>query len=149
VTGRKGDDISFGRQRSTIFFWEKYRLKFEIFISPYVVEECTHGDSDASRRRMEFLDGLSIIPKSKQIEDLAVRYQELLRIPEKAKMDCFHLATTVESKMDGLLSWNMKHYSINNYYKILKYNEKHGWMTPFLYTPESLRETIHQDEESL
>jgi hypothetical protein len=63
-------------------------------------------------------------------------------------MDCFHLATSVDSKMDCLLSGNLRHFSSNNYYKILKYYEKHDLTTPFLHTPESLMETI-QPEESL
>jgi hypothetical protein len=135
---RPNDPIITGYKSSTLFFWENLRQKFNIFISSYVLQECELGDSDAAHRRVVFLDGISIIPDSDQIEALAVKYQELLGIPEKAKMDCSHLAASVESKMDCLLSWNLKHFSINTYSKILKYNEEQGLITPLLLTPATL-----------
>jgi hypothetical protein len=125
-------------KNSTLFFWENMSQKFNLFVSSYVVRECVLGDSDAARRRMEFIDGISTIQESDQIKDLALKYMDLLGIPERAKMDCSHLAASVISEMDYLLSWNLKHFSINNYYKILKYNDNHGLTTPFLFTPAEL-----------
>jgi hypothetical protein len=84
-----------------------------------------------------------------QIEDLTVKYLELLGIPEKAKMDCFHLAASVESRMDCLLSGNLKHFSTNTCSKMLKYNEKPGLMTPLLLTPANLLAAISQPEASV
>ncbi|MDR1394725.1 MAG: hypothetical protein LBK52_00950, partial [Deltaproteobacteria bacterium] len=47
---------------STLYFWENIRQKFNLFISDYAIEECERGDSAAARRRLEFLDGITVIP---------------------------------------------------------------------------------------
>jgi hypothetical protein len=135
---RLDNPVVTGYKHSTLYFWENLRHNFKLFISSYVLEESKLGDSAAAQRRMDFLDGVSIIPKSAQIEILATKYLELLNIPEKAKMDCFHLAVSVDAKMDCLLSWNLKHFSIRTYTKILKFNEQYGLKTPLLLTPDAL-----------
>jgi hypothetical protein len=69
---------------------------------------------------------------------MALVYQKILKIPDDAKIDCFHLAVCVETKMDYLLSWNCTHLGIPSYEKLLKYNGDSGLPTPFLITPETL-----------
>jgi hypothetical protein len=71
-------------------------------------------------------------------------YQRLLGIPEKAKMDCLHLATCVVSEMDYLLSWNFSHLGVKSYAKALGYNEAHGLWTPFLVSPDVLIEVTEE-----
>ncbi|MDR1395756.1 MAG: hypothetical protein LBK52_06275 [Deltaproteobacteria bacterium] len=125
---------------STLYFWENMRQKFNLFVSSYVLQECANGDYAAAQRRIYFLDGISTIPASDQIDELAIKHLELLGLSKKAKMDCSHLAASVDYQMDYLLSWNLKHYSIFTYSKILNCNEKHGLMTPLLLTPATLIE---------
>jgi len=36
-------------------FWENERHKYDLFISKYVLEECSKGDVDAAKKRMELL----------------------------------------------------------------------------------------------
>ena len=68
-----------------------------------------------------------------------------MRIPNRAKIDCFHLAASVAAEMDYLLSWNCAHLGIQTFVKLQAHNEKHGILTPLLLTPEALMEM----EESL
>ncbi|MCL2708630.1 MAG: type II toxin-antitoxin system VapC family toxin [Defluviitaleaceae bacterium] len=134
------DMIIAGRQAATIFFWENERHKFDLYTSQYVIDECLQGNSEAAKRRLEFLKGVAIIPRSVKISELANEYQTLLSIPDKSKIDCFHLAVCVIAEMDYLMSWNCAHLGINTFIKIQKYNEGSDLFTPVLLTPEALLE---------
>ena len=46
---------------------------------------------------------------NEEVEALAREYFAALNIPEKAKIDAFHLAVAAWHKMDYVLSWNCKH----------------------------------------
>jgi hypothetical protein len=126
------------RQAVTKFFWENERQKYDLFISQYVLDECTRGDPDAARRRLDFIKDLPVFPKTERNANLAELYYDLLNIPERAKSDCFHLAVCVNEQLDYLLSWNCTHLGMTSYTKIYSYNEKHGLWTPALITPEVL-----------
>ena len=134
------DTIIAGRQAATLLFWESERHQYDLYVSQYVIDECSLGDTDAAERRMSFLQGIPVIPKSGQVSVLAGKYQKLLDIPDRSVIDCFHLAVCVLAEIDYLLSWNCTHLGIHTYVKIRKYNEEHGLHTPILLTPEALME---------
>ena len=140
------DTIIVGRQASTLMFWENERDKYDMYVSQYVIDECAFGDARAAARRLEFLRGIPVIPKSEQIAMLADVYQRLLGIPDRAKIDCFHLAVCVVAEMDYLLSWNCVHLGIHTFLKIREHNEKSGLFTPLLLTPEALMEINEMEE---
>jgi hypothetical protein len=129
-----------------LLFWENKRKNYDLYVSQYVIDECSLGDARAAERRLEFLRGIPVIPKSEQIATLATVYQRLLGIPDRAKIDCFHLASCVVSEMDYLLSWNCSHLGIHTFVKILAYNEKHDLFTPLLLTPDALPEADETEE---
>lgn len=134
------DMIIAGRQAATVLFWEKERHKYDLYISQFVIDECSLGDVDAAGRRLALIKNIPLIPHSEQIISLAHTYQQLLEIPEKAKTDCFHLAVCVITEIDYLLSWNCVHLGIYTYASMRKYNESKGLFTPLLLTPEALIE---------
>jgi hypothetical protein len=134
------DTIIAGRQAATILFWEIGRNKYDLFVSQYVVDECALGDNDAAIRRLNFLRDIPVIPKTDQIQALATIYQNLLQIPDRAKIDSFHLSACVVAEMDYLLSWNCAHLGIQTFVKLQTYNKEHGLFTPLMLTPEALME---------
>jgi hypothetical protein len=139
ATARESRDvIKTARQSMTKFFWEQERHNYELVVSQYVIDECSLGDQEAARKRLEFISGITVLETSEKVEKLAVIYQGLLNIPDRAKTDCFHLAICVIAKVYFLLSWNCSHLGINAYLKIREYNEKHDYWTPLLVTPENL-----------
>ena len=140
------DTIIAGRQAATVLFWEKMRYKYDFFVSQYVIDECSLGDADAAIRRLDFIKGIPVIPKSGQISELADKYQRLLSIPDKAKIDCFHLAACVSAELNYLLSWNCAHLGIHTFVKIQKFNEIYGIFTPLLLTPEALMDINEMEE---
>jgi hypothetical protein len=125
-------------QAITRFFWEQARPKYDIYVSKYVFDECAKGDTEAAQRRLDFIKNIPILPTTEKTEELALIYQQLLNIPEKAKFDSYHLAICVETEMDYLLSWNYNHLGIPSYEKLFIYNQTCGFKTPLLITPEIL-----------
>jgi len=134
------DIITAGRQASTLLFWETEQHNYDLYISQYVIDECSLGDPKAAERRLNFIKSIPIIPYDKNITDLANKYQSLLNIPEKSKLDCFHLAVCVVAGIDYLLSWNCTHLGVSTFAKLQSHNIKHGMHTPLLITPEALME---------
>ena len=134
------DVIIAGRQAVTIYFWENERHNYDLYVSQYVIHECSLGDPEAAKRRLDFIRGVPVIPVSDRITDLANRYQQLLGVPDKAKIDCFHLAICVAAEIDYMLSWNCKHLGVHTFAKMQSYNIKQGLYTPLLLTPEALME---------
>jgi len=134
------DAIIAGHQAATILFWENERQKYELYVSQYVIEECKLGDTEAADRRLNFLKGISVLPKTSEVERLGEIYQQILDIPERAKTDCFHLSCSVLAEIDYLLSWNCAHLGVSAYSKIKDYNQTVDLHTPMFLTPEILME---------
>jgi hypothetical protein len=132
------DTVIAGRQAATLLFWESERHKYDLYISQYVIDECSLGDSGAASRRLAFLKDIPIIQNSDKISTLANVYQKLLGIPDRAKIDCFHLATCVIAGIDYLISWNCAHLGIHTFVKILGYNKNNSLFTPLMLTPDAL-----------
>jgi hypothetical protein len=132
------DTIIAGRQAATLHFWENERHKYDLYVSQFVIDECSLGDANAAKQRLDFIKNIPLIPHSEQVVKLAYDYYHLLGIPDRAKTDCFHLAACVIAELDNLLSWNCAHLGIYTFAKIKGYNEKRGLFTPLLLTPEAL-----------
>jgi hypothetical protein len=84
------------------------------------------------------LRGIRLLPKTKEVADLAELYQTLLDIPDRAKADCAHLAICVVEKIDYLLSWNCTHLGPSAQAKMQDYNQRRKLWTPILVTPDHL-----------
>jgi hypothetical protein len=139
ATARASNDlIKASRQALTRLFWEKDRHNYDLYISQYVIDECSNGDKDAAQKRLEFIKEIRLLQPSENTDALALIYQNLLEIPEGSKIDSFHLAISVLEKMDYLLTWNFTHLGMASYTKLLRYNEKHDLPTPLLVNPDTL-----------
>jgi hypothetical protein len=119
-------------------FWEQERQKYDLYISDYVLDEIRDGDPQASQKRLELVAGITILPKTAEIDALAAIYQKLLGIPDRAKTDCNHLAACAIRRINYLLTWNCAHLGLPAYIKMREYNEQHGLWTPLLVTPDAL-----------
>jgi hypothetical protein len=138
ATARPSADlIAAAHQVLTRIFWEEHRSQYDLYVSEYVIEECSRGDSEAAQKRLDYVVGIPVYPKTAEIEALATVYQKLLDVPNRAKTDCNHLAVCVIQLIDYLLTWNCGHLGPVSQVKIRDYNDKHGLWTPALVTPES------------
>jgi hypothetical protein len=131
------DVVAAGRQYLTQFFWEHQRDQYKLYISQVVIDEISDGDPEAAQRRLDFIDGIEKLLEPDGRKELSVIYQQLLKIPDRAKADCAHLAYCVLGRIHYLLTWNCGHLGPVSQTKIREYNDKHGLWTPALVTPES------------
>ena len=135
------DLIITARQQITRNWWEDIRQKFEAYISTYVIDEISQGDTLASKSRLQAIYGFNLLPASGEIENLAKQYFKKMKIPEHAMYDCLHLACGVLNGMDIIVSWNFKHIANPVIRQVLReINQKLGFETPEITTPEELIE---------
>jgi hypothetical protein len=142
LTARPSRDlIVAAHQQLTVEWWEYARPRVECFISPFVIQEASRGDKDAAQRRIEAISDIPVLELNDEISELAAKYFVDISIPEKAKVDAFHLSVAVWHGMDYLLSWNCKHIASGRVRKTLQeVNEAVGIHTPVICTPEELME---------
>jgi len=126
-------------QQITQEWWETERGKYDCFVSDFVVDEVARGDPDAASRRQTMIRGFRKLALTPVVLDLAREYKTALGIPERARLDLFHLAIAVGNGMDYVLSWNFRH--IANAFvrqRLQEVNGVLGLRTPTICTPEEL-----------
>ena len=135
------DLVTAAHQRLTIDWWEQARHRFEIFISPVVLEEISRGDADAARIRQDLVASFPLLEVVPEVGKLAESYFAKIALPEKARADAFHLALATWHGMEYLLSWNCTHIVSGRVKRwIEEINAANGMRTPVMCTPEELME---------
>jgi hypothetical protein len=89
------DLVVAGRQRITYDWWHKTKNKFDCYISDFVTKEAMLGDKSAATLRMKSIQDIDILMVNAEISSLADEYFNLLKIPEKSRLDTFHLEFAV------------------------------------------------------
>lgn len=84
---------------------------------------------------------MDVLVVNREISGLAEIYFNLLKIPNKSKIDAYHLAFVVWYNIDFLITWNCKHIAnAINIKKINNYNLENNIWIPVLCTPQELIE---------
>ncbi len=94
------DLIIAGHQQVTREWWRSRRDAFDIFISPFVLDEAGAGDSDAAVQRLRMIDFLPVLTVTEQVEALAWRLLDSRIIPAKAALDASHIAISAVHRLD-------------------------------------------------
>ncbi len=129
------DIVTAGNQILTHEFYESERHKYELYVSNYVLQECSRGDASAAQRRLSWLAGIELLKITPEVEPLADIYLHMLSIPQKSRVDALHLAICCINDIDILLSWNCSHLGVDNMLIVKEYNDAHGLSTPKMITP--------------
>ena len=149
VTARPSRDFrEVFRQNVAKYFWENERHKYDLYISRFVLEECEKGDKDAAKRRIDLIKDIRLLPATKEVEELAEKYFEYLKIPPRAKTDCFHLAISVIERMNYLMSWNMMHLGERYFNEVAEYNYKNNLWLPKMHTPDIIMDLEKEEEQN-
>ena len=128
-------------QQITNEWWTDVRTQVECFVSPFVIDEASRRDPTYAEKRLDEIAGFPVLEVNERIEELAQEYFAALQIPDKARVDAFHLAIAAWHKMDYVLSWNCKHIASGRVQKTLQeVNARSGVHTPVVCTPEELME---------
>ncbi|HGE72151.1 TPA: DNA-binding protein [Candidatus Poribacteria bacterium] len=103
------DIITAAKQQISCEWWEKHRSKYEIFISQLVIQESSAGDPDVVRRRLDILEGFSLLDITEEAIVLSKELLENIPLPRKAELDVLHIAIATVNGMDYLVTWNFTH----------------------------------------
>lgn len=77
--------------------------------------------------------------KTKEAEELARKYQEELKFPEKYFNDLLHIAIATIYKMDVIVSWNLKHIvKLKTILAVEKINQKFKYKRIHICSPEEI-----------
>lgn len=134
------DLVTAGNQLTTKEFWAR-RQDFEFFISQFVIDEVTTGDSAAAKDRFEALSGIPELGITEQILSIAEKLLKKTALPEKARVDALHIATAAWHGMDYLLTWNCTHIANPAARpKIEEVIKSFGFLPPIICTPQELLE---------
>jgi predicted nucleic acid-binding protein len=133
------DIIQQAHQKISKEWWKKYHSKHQLYLSVYVINEIERGHAEAVTRRFEAVDSLPILDTSESVERLAVLILEELGIPEKSKLDGYHLAIAALNGQDYIVSWNFKHMANSRVRRIFKsICSDEGIICPEISTPEEM-----------
>jgi len=135
------DLIIAAHQQITLDWWENALPKFDVFVSPVVLEEASKGDPEASYLRLEKISAFPVLEVVAEVYNLAELYFLRIDIPEKARADAYHIALASWHGIDYLVSWNCTH-MVNGRTRMLieEINSGQGIRTPVICTPEELME---------
>jgi hypothetical protein len=131
--------IQAARQQITSDWWEDRKDEFDLFISQHVLDEAGDGDLTAARRRLELLNGLSLLDATEETDELGKALITEGPIPQKAAIDALHIAVAAVHEMDILLTWNCKHLAnVELFREVDRVIRSFGYEPPMICTPDEL-----------
>ena len=142
LTSRPSRDlITAANQQMTHDWWDDRRASFNLFISQFVMDECTGGDAEAARQRLDTLKGLPELDATEDVERLAAALIKGIPLPEKAGVDALHIAVATVHGMEYLLTWNCTHIANATMRpRIESICRSFGYEPPTICTPQELME---------
>lgn len=142
LTSRPRQDVAVaGHQETTREWWQTAPDRFELLISQLVVQECSAGDQQAARERLEVLGELTLIPTTAEAEELADALIVGHAVPETYPEDALHIALAAVHGIEYLVTWNFRHIAnVTVRSAIERICRAAGYEPPLICTPEELIE---------
>ncbi len=130
--------IGAAHQQITQAWWET-RNNYDLFVSGSVLAECSAGNTEAAEKRLNAVNGLTLLSSTDSTIDLARHLILKSIVPRKAAEDALHIALATIHGMDYLLTWNCRHIAnMEIQRKISHHLESIGLLMPIMCTPEEL-----------
>ena len=128
-------------QQTTRDWWDNHRQQFELFVSRYVIDECSEGDPVAAQERLVFLEGVPLLEVSEAAVALAEALVKNVPLPPKAVIDAYHISVAAVHGVEFLLTWNCKHIANPALRtRIESVCRQMGFEPPVICTPQELLE---------
>jgi hypothetical protein len=100
---RSKDLVVAAYQEISVDWWEKEFHKYQPYVSQFVVEEISRGDSHAAKSRVNAIKNFPLLDLPDEVFDLAKSYLKEVQIPRKSQLDAFHISAAVVNR-NGLHS---------------------------------------------
>ena len=110
LTSRPRQDVTIaGHQITTKFWWSTAAQRFDLFVSQLVVRECSGGDPEAAKDRLDTIARIPVLPITIEAESLADALIQGHAIPSSQPRDALHIALAATHGVQYLVSWNFRH----------------------------------------
>lgn len=109
LTASPSRDLVLAAHQQVTRDWWSARDTFELYVSQFVVDEVSAGETDAAERRIAAVQDLVLLELTGDATTLAVALIGRGGLPTKARIDALHIALAAVHGMDYLLSWNCAH----------------------------------------
>lgn len=110
LTSRPSSElIAAAHQKATQNWWQDRSHDFDLRISEFVLAEASAGNREAAQKRMKILQGIPPLELLPDVEILASALLNQGAVPEKARLDAFHIAIAAVHGINYLLTWNFRH----------------------------------------
>jgi hypothetical protein len=128
-----------GRQIATREWWDGGCSGFDLVTSTETLNEASEGDPEMAKDRLRLLQGMRVLPVTREAADLARLLVASGLVPEIASPDAVHIALASVYRIDFLVTWNFKHIANPHIRERMrtKINESGHWM-PVMCSPEEL-----------
>ena len=142
LTARPSKDlVQRAHQRLTRTWWRNRRSRFELYVSPLVLQEAAAGDPVRARRRLTVLEGVPVLGPTPDAIQLAHSLMNRGPLPKNAEVDALHIAIAAVHGIEYLLTWNCTHIAnAQMRSKIEAVCRLENYEPPVLCTPEELME---------
>jgi predicted nucleic acid-binding protein len=142
LTSRRRDDATVaGHQNTTREWWDTAADRFDLVASQLVVQECSAGDEEAAKERLEALARMVLLPTTTEAEQLADALIAGHAVPESHPEDALHIALAATHGIEYLVTWNCRHIANATVrLTIERVCRDAGYEPPVICTPEELLE---------
>ncbi len=124
-------------------WWSKAADRFDLVTSRLVLAEASQGDAEAAAERLRAAVSLRIIPASTAAEAVAELLVKRGALPQKARVDAFHVAIAAVNSIEYLATWNCRHLANATLrVKIRDACQEGGFKVPVICTPMELSEEL-------
>lgn len=133
------DFLVAAHQSITATWWTTRREHFDLYCSQLVINECSAGDPDAARKRLDRLTDIAVLELTEDCLRLAKVMTTTGPVPKNAFEDALHISIATLHGLEYLLTWNCKHIANAEIRPHLeRICRAHGFEAPIICTPEEL-----------
>ncbi len=135
---RAGPDIV-ARREWTRQWWTSANQRYELVVSPAVLDELRSGPRERAGDWLNLVRGLPVLGIEPAIAEIVQAYIQHKVMPADPAGDALHLALASYHKCDFLVTWNCQHLAnANKFGHIRRVNTMLGLFVPALVTPLEL-----------
>ncbi len=144
LTARPSSNVMLlARQQFTRELWDLQPDRFQVWLSPLVLDEASQGDPLAAATRLQVCQGLAELEITSDAMAFAQQLISTGAVPNTEPEDALHIALATMHSMDYIASWNFAHmvgpaakFKLQNKINAL------GHKPPIIATPEEIFEEL-------
>ena len=139
LAGRQQSDIIVAARQLASRNWWDVRERYELFVSKFVLDECSAGDQVAASERLEMIREIPVLDTQTTAEALAIALMDRCGIPKTEPRDALHIAVAAVGGIEYLLTWNFKHIANpSTRHLIQMICQDSGYTPPIICSPDEI-----------